>query len=113
VPPTPPQVVMLHPTADVTCLLGRNWGCAGAFATGRTTRVLDSSSAGSEVVSARGFTPAEAKTVTTGVNPEIATDNKYVGLFEPYGSLRAIVGITDDQAQVQAPLHTDVPVQPK
>ena len=105
-------VVMLHPTGDVACLLGRNWGydasgvwvtegCAGEFATGSTTRVAAASSGSGEVISVNGFTPADAKTVTTGVNPEIAKDNKYVGFFEPYGSLRTIVGISDGQAQVQ------------
>ena len=105
-------VVMLHPTGDVACLLGRNWGydasgvwvtegCAAEFATGSTTKVTATASGGGEVISANAFTPADAKTVTTGVNPEIAKDNKYVGIFEPYGSLRAIVGVSNDQAQVQ------------
>jgi len=106
-------VVMLHATADVTCLLGRNWGydasgvwvtegCGGEFATGSSTRVVADTSAGSsEVISTTAFTSEVAKNITTGINPDVAKDNKYVGLFEPYGSLRAIVGVTDDEAQVQ------------
>ncbi len=105
-------VVMLHPTGDVACLLGRNWGydasgvwvtegCSGEFATGSTTKIVANSSGGSKAIPASAFTPAESKSITTGINPEAADDGKYVGLFEPYGSLRTIVGITDDQAQVQ------------
>ena len=105
-------VVMLHPTGDVACLLGRNWGydasgvwvtegCAGEFATGSTTKIGATTAADSKVIATSAFTPAEKKAITTGINPEVAAGNKYVGLFEPYGSLRTIVGITDDQAQVQ------------
>ena len=105
-------VVMLHPTGDVVCLLGRNWGydansvwvsegCAGEFATGSTTRVTASSSGSVTTASVNAFTPAEAKTITTGINPEIVQEKNYLGFFNPYGSLRTIIGISDGVAQVQ------------
>jgi predicted porin len=105
-------VVLLHPTGDTACLLGRNWGydansvwvtegCAGDFATGSTTRVATANLATSGTAVANSFTPAEAKAITTGVNPEIVQDNKYLGFFNPYGSLRTIIGITDGLAQIQ------------
>jgi hypothetical protein len=40
---------------------------------------------------------SEMATVTTGVNPDL----QYTGFFQPYGSLRTIIGISNAGAQVQ------------
>jgi predicted porin len=98
-------VIMLHPSGSVACLLGRNWGydassvwvtegCSGTFATGSTTPA-----SAPEVSNI--LPTAVTKSVTTGVNPEIASDNKYVGQFAPYGSLRTIIGASPSGAEVQ------------
>ncbi|HSZ62597.1 MAG TPA: DUF3011 domain-containing protein [Terriglobales bacterium] len=100
-------VVMLHPTGDVVCLLGRNWGydaqgvwvsegCSGQFATGSASRSTKVS------VEANAYTDTAAQSadlapVTTGTNPAM----HYLGMFNPYGSLRNIVSISNSEAQVQ------------
>jgi predicted porin len=100
-------VVMLRATSDTACLLGRNWGydgqgvwvaegCGGQFATGSASRRAKVS------VEVKAFTDAADQQVdlapaTTGTNPEV----NYFGMFNPYGSLRNIVSISDSQAQVQ------------
>ena len=99
-------VIMLHPSGSVACLLGRNWGydansvwvsegCSGTFATGSTMPAAAPAAVSSIL------TPTVTKSVTTGVNPEIASDNKYVGEFAPYGSLRTIIGTSPSGAEVQ------------
>ena len=98
---------MLHPSGSVACLLGRNWGydansiwvlegCSGTFATGSA-----SPAAGPPAVVSTSLTPTVTKSVTTGVNPEIASGDKYVGEFAPYGSLRTIIGTSSSGAEVQ------------
>jgi hypothetical protein len=100
-------VIMLHPSGSVACLLGRNWGydansiwvlegCSGTFATGSA-----SPAAGLPPVVSTSLTPTVTKSVTTGVNPEIASVDKYVGEFAPYGSLRTIIGASSSGAEVQ------------
>jgi predicted porin len=100
-------VVMLRPTGETACLLGRNWGydeqgvwvtegCGGQFATGSASRSAKVS------VKVNAYTDtadqsADLATVTTGTNPEM----RYFGMFNPYGSLRNIVSISDSGAQVQ------------
>ena len=100
-------VVMLRPTGETACLLGRNWGydaqgvwvsegCGGEFATGsasRSTKVSVEVNAYSETADQK----ADLAAVTTGTNPEV----HYLGMFNPYGSLRNIVSISDSGAQVQ------------
>jgi len=100
-------VVMLRPTGETACLLGRNWGydaqgvwvsegCGGQFATGSASRSAEVS------VKVNAYTDtadqrADLATVTTGTNPEV----HYFGMFNPYGSLRTIVSISDSGSQVQ------------
>ncbi len=100
-------VVMLRPTGETACLLGRNWGydahgvwvsegCGGEFATGSASRSAKVS------VEAHAYTDtanqsADLATATTGTNPAV----DYFGMFNPYGSLRHIVSISDSEAQVQ------------
>ena len=97
---------MLHPSGSVSCLLGRNWGydansvwvtegCSGTFATGSTTP------AAAPALASNLLTPAVTESVTTGLNPEIASDHKYIGEFAPYGSLRTIIGASPSGAEVQ------------
>lgn len=97
---------MLHPSGSVACLLGRNWGydansvwvtegCSGTFATGSTMP------AAAPTAVSNLLTPAVTNSVTTGLNPEIASDNKYIGEFAPYGSLRTIIGASPNGAEVQ------------
>src|SRR6185369_1696106 len=100
-------VVMLRPTGETACLLGRNWGydaqgvwvsegCGGQFATGsasRSAKVSVEVNAHSETADQQ----AGLATVTTGTNPEV----HYFGMFNPYGSLRNIVSVSDSGAQVQ------------
>jgi predicted porin len=100
-------VVILRQSSETNCLLGRNWGydaqgvwvsegCGGEFATGSASR----SAKVSVEVNANTDTAdqsAELATVTTGTNPEA----HYFGMFNPYGSLRNIVSISDSGAQVQ------------
>jgi len=100
-------VVMLRPTGDTACLLGRNWGydaqgvwvsegCGGQFATGsasRSTKVSVEVNAHTETADQQ----ADLAAVTTGTNPEV----HYLGMFNPYGSLRNIVSVSDSGAQVQ------------
>ena len=100
-------VVMLRPTGETSCLLGRNWGydaqgvwvsegCGGEFATGsisRSTKVYVQVNA----YTATADQSPDLATVTTGTNPAV----DYFGMFNPYGSLRNIVSISDSGAQVQ------------
>ena len=100
-------VVILRQSSETNCLLGRNWGydaqgvwvsegCGGEFATGSTSRsaaVPGEANAYVEPVDQK----AEMATVTTGTNPIL----HYTGMFNPYGSLRTIVGISNSGAQVQ------------
>ena len=101
-------IVMLRPTGEANCLLGRNWGyddrgvwvsegCGGDFATGSTSRTTVSVTATSEPPVA-AVPKTEMATVTTGVNPEV----HYTGAFQPYGSLRTIISIpANGSAEVQ------------
>jgi len=101
-------IVMLHPTGEAACLLGRNWGyddqgvwvsegCGGEFATGSTSRTTVNVTATTEHV-VTAVPKSEMETVTTGVNPDI----HYTGAFQPYGSLRTIISIpANGSAEVQ------------
>ena len=100
-------VVILRQSSETNCLLGRNWGydaqgvwvsegCGGEFATGSTSR----SAKVSVEVNAHSETAdqqADLAAATTGTNPAV----HYFGMFNPYGSLRNIVSISDSGAQVQ------------
>jgi len=114
-------IVMLRPTGEAACLLGRNWGyddqgvwvsegCGGDFATGSTTRAAAapapsaplapnaeaSSSAAALVQSEEGKT--QIATTTTGTNPTV----DYTGGFQPYGTLRTIISVpANGRAEVQ------------
>jgi len=103
-------IVMLRPTGEAPCLLGRNWGyddqgvwvsegCGGDFATGSTHRA-DAPSATAAVaalVESEGEKSA-IETTTTGTNPT----QKYTGAFQPYGSFRNIISIpANGSAEVQ------------
>ena len=106
-------IVMLRPTGEAACLLGRNWGyddqgvwvsegCGGDFATGSSSRVTVQAAASSSS-SVATVVPSEdektqIETTTTGTNPTVV----YHGAFQPYGSLRTIISIpANGQAQVQ------------
>ncbi len=100
-------IVMLRSTGEAACLLGRNWGydgqgvwvsegCGGQFATGSASRSAKVS------VEVNAFSDAADQQVnlapaTTGTNPDV----QYFGMFNPYGSLRNIVSVSDSGAQVQ------------
>ncbi|MGC1299115.1 MAG: DUF3011 domain-containing protein [Alloacidobacterium sp.] len=100
-------VVMLKPTSETACLLGRNWGydaqgvwvsegCGGEFATGsasRSARVTVEVNAHSDTADQQ----SDLAAATTGTNPAV----HYFGMLNPYGSLRNIVSISDSGAQVQ------------
>jgi len=103
-------IVMLRPTGDAPCLLGRNWGyddqgvwvsegCGGDFGTGSTHRA----DAPSATATAAALVESEdeksaIETTTTGTNPT----QKYTGAFQPYGSLRNIISIpANGSAEVQ------------
>ena len=103
-------IVMLRPTGEAACLLGRNWGyddqgvwvsegCGGEFATGSTSRTTVRVSATTEPV-LPAVPKSEMATVTTGVNPEV----HYTGAFQPYGSFRTIISIP---ANVAAEVQDD------
>ena len=101
-------IVMLRPTGEAACLLGRNWGyddqgvwvsegCGGEFGTGSTSRTTVTVTATTEHV-VPAVAKSEMATVTTGVNPEV----RYTGAFQPYGSLRTIISIpANGAAEVQ------------
>src|SRR6476659_9319808 len=101
-------VVMLRPTGEAACLLGRNWGyddqgvwvsegCGGDFGTGSTSRTTVTVTATTEHV-VPAVAKSEMATVTTGVKPEV----RYTGAFQPYGSLRTIISIpANGAAEVQ------------
>ena len=101
-------IVMLRPTGEAACLLGRNWGyddqgvwvsegCGGEFGTGSTSRTTVTVTATTEHV-VPAVAKSEMATVTTGVNPEV----RYTGVFQPYGSLRTIISIpANGAAEVQ------------
>ena len=95
---------MLRQSSETSCLLGRNWGydaagvwvsegCGGEFATGSTTRSAAAPSEANAYVESADQKTAMA-TVTTGTNPIV----HYTGMFNPYGSLRNIVSISDTGA---------------
>ena len=103
-------IVMLQPTGEAPCLLGRNWGyddqgvwvsegCGGNFGTG-STHPADAPAA---TATAAALVESEDEksaidTTTTGTNPT----QKYTGAFQPYGSLRTIVSIpANGEANVQ------------
>ena len=100
-------IVMLRQSSETSCLLGRNWGydaqgvwvsegCGGEFATGSTSRsaaIPAPTQAFAEPVEEK----AELAAVTTGTNPKL----EYTGLFNPYGSIRTIIGISNTGAEVQ------------
>ena len=100
-------VVILRQSSETNCLLGRNWGydaqgvwvsegCGGEFATGSTSRsaaVPGEANAYVETADQK----AELETATTGTNPIL----RYTGMFNPYGSIRNIVGISNAGAEVQ------------
>ena len=99
--------VMLRQTSEVNCLLGRNWGydaqgiwvsegCGGEFGTGSTSHPTGPSKSETALVEQPTDQPP-GKIVTTGTNPVA----QYTGYFQPYGSLRTIVGISDNGANVQ------------
>lgn len=100
-------IVMLHQSSETNCLLGRNWGydaqgvwvsegCGGDFATGSTSR-SSAIPAEAKAIAEPVDQTAELATVTTGTNPKF----DYTGLFNPYGSIRNIVSISDTGAEVQ------------
>ena len=101
-------IVMLRPTGEAACLLGRNWGyddqgvwvsegCGGDFATGSSSPAVSSSSSYAAVVQSVDE-KAQIETTTTGTNPT----QVYHGSFQPYGSLRTIISIpANGAAEVQ------------
>jgi len=100
-------IVMLHQTSETSCLLGRNWGydgdgvwvsegCGGEFATGSESHSAATPGEVKAFVESEDQ-KADMEKVTTGTNPKI----NYMGIFNPYASLRNIVSIADDTAQVQ------------
>ena len=102
-------IVMLRPTGEAACLLGRNWGyddqgvwvsegCGGDFATGSTSRVTVTATASSAAALAQSEDEkSQIDTTTTGTNPTV----NYMGAFQPYGSLRTIIGFPIGGAEVQ------------
>ena len=109
-------IVMLRPTGEAACLLGRNWGyddqgvwvsegCGGDFATGSTSRAAAPTPPAAAppvpaaaMVSQSADEKAQVDTTTTGTNPTI----DYTGAFQPYGSLRTIISIpANGEAEVQ------------
>jgi DUF3011 family protein len=104
-------IVMLRPTGEAACLLGRNWGyddqgvwvsegCGGDFATGSSSRVAASSSQSppAATLAESEDEKTQMETTTTEMNPT----QVYHGAFQPYGSLRTIISIpANGQAQVQ------------
>ena len=100
-------IVMLRQSSETSCLLGRNWGydaegvwvsegCGGEFATGSTARSAAAPAEANAYVESADQKTAMA-TVTTGTNPIV----HYTGMFNPYGSLRNIVSISDTGAEIQ------------
>jgi predicted porin len=100
-------VVIVRQSSETNCLLGRNWGydaqgvwvsegCGGEFATGSTSRSAAVPAEANAYVEPADQ-KAEMATVTTGTNPKV----DYTGMFNPYGSIRNIVSISDAGAQVQ------------
>jgi Outer membrane protein (porin) len=101
-------IVMLRPTGQAACLLGRNWGyddqgvwvsegCGGDFGTGSSSRAAAPSSSSEAVVKSEDEIK-QIETTTTGINPALV----YHGAFQPYGSLRTIISIpANGPAEVQ------------
>jgi predicted porin len=100
-------IVMLRQSSETSCLLGRNWGydaqgvwvsegCGGEFATGSTSRPAAIPAEANAVVESADQ-KAEMATVTTGTNSNV----HYTGMFNPYGSLRNVVSISNAGAEVQ------------
>jgi predicted porin len=103
-------IVMLRPTGEAACLLGRNWGyddqgvwvsegCGGDFGTGSTHRAdAPSATATAAALVASEEENSAIETTTTGTNPT----QHYTGAFQPYGSLRNIISIpANGSAEVQ------------
>ena len=107
-------IVMLRPTGEAACLLGRNWGyddqgvwvsegCGGDFATGSTSRAAAPAPSPAPAPTAAALVQSEDEksqmaTTTTGINPTV----DYTGGFQPYGSLRTIISIpANGPAEVQ------------
>ncbi|WP_035359021.1 DUF3011 domain-containing protein [Edaphobacter aggregans] len=101
-------IVMLRPTGEAACLLGRNWGyddqgvwvsegCGGDFATGSTSRAAAPAPTAAALVQSEDE-KTQMDTTTTGINPT----QKYTGGFQPYGSLRTIISVpANGEAEVQ------------
>ena len=101
-------IVMLRPTGEAACLLGRNWGyddqgvwvsegCGGDFGTGSSSPVSAPTALGAALVKSVEE-PSVMETVTTGTNP----GKVYTGGFQPYGSMRTIISIpANGGAEVQ------------
>ena len=101
-------VVMLRQSSETNCLLGRNWGydaqgvwvsegCGGEFATGSTSRSA-AVPGRSECVSPSPWTRRRRWLPS---QPAPIPKLHYIGMFNPYGSIRNIVSISDSGAQVQ------------
>jgi predicted porin len=101
-------IVMLRPTGEAACLLGRNWGyddqgvwvsegCGGDFGTGSSSRAHAATAPAATLAKSVDETTA-METVTTGTN----LGKNYTGGFQPYGSMRTIISIpADGAAEVQ------------
>ncbi len=103
-------IVMLRPTGEAACLLGRNWGyddqgvwvsegCGGDFGTGSTSGAdaPEATALAAALIESRDEKSA-IETTTTGTNPT----QKYTGAFQPYGSFRTIISIpANGEAEVQ------------
>jgi hypothetical protein len=97
-------IVMLRPTGEAACLLGRNWGyddqgvwvsegCGGEFGTGSSSRATAPAVNAAAMVESAGER-AQMETTTTGTNPKV----NYTGVFQPYGSMRTIISIPANAA---------------
>jgi hypothetical protein len=102
-------IVMLRPTGEAACLLGRNWGyddqgvwvsegCGGDFGTGSSSRATAATAPPTAALVRSIDETTAMETVTTGTNP----GKNYTGGFHPYGSMRTIISIpADGSAEVQ------------
>lgn len=125
-------IVMLRPTGEAACLLGRNWGyddqgvwvsegCGGDFATGSSSRVAAApappaaASSSVETLVQSEDVKAQIPTTTTGINPAL----DYTGGFQPYGSIRTIIStpangsavVQDDATRVGINFATFGPIR--
>ena len=102
-------IVMLRPTGEAACLLGRNWGyddqgvwvsegCGGDFGTGSSSRATAATAPNTAALVRSIDETTAMETVTTGTNP----GKNYTGGFQPYGSMRTIISIpANGAAEVQ------------